>query len=645
VHWIIGTAGHIDHGKTSLIKALTGQDTDRLAEEKERGISIDLGFAHFDLPGGHRAGVVDVPGHERFIRNMLAGAHGIDLVLFTVAADDGVMPQTEEHLDILHLLGVERAIFIITKADLASEQRIAEVAEEVRILTAGTSLEAAPILPFSFVTGAGLDELKRRIVEELDRASKRTPGGYFRLPVDRAFLASGHGLIVTGTAVSGEVRLGDKVRCLPGDEILRVRSIEVHNETVEAGGWGQRLALNLAGTKDAHITRGDVICHEKTTLVSERFDARLEVRPTARGGIKAHQRVRVHLGTAERLGKVVPLGSKEKRAPNAIGPRESAYCQIVLTEPLQTMRGDRFIVRDETARRTLGGGIVIHAAAGRHGKRESGLGTRLEALDRGDEAALVETLIADSGEFAVALGVLAQLMNRREEDVRPSFERMNGLHLFNIDGDLHYALAASRTKVASALLDGVRTWHAAHPLAVGLDVEEARAALPVPVPGRIFRMLVQELEQEQRIVRDGSLLHLPDHRTQVPDRDRLLVERITALLKKTPIAPPDVKQLGADLSLDRHKLIELLRLMERQGSIVAVAPDFYFLRTTVDQLKADLGSLIAGKDSFTAAEFRDRFQTSRKYAIPLLEYLDREGITVRTGEVRRMKRPRLTESA
>src|SRR5216684_8156848 len=304
-HAIIGTAGHIDHGKTALIKALTGQDTDRLKEEKERGISIDLGFAYFTLGDGTRAGIVDVPGHERFIRNMLAGAHGMDLVLFTVAADDGVMPQTREHLDILHLLGVTRAVVVITKADLASDARIREVSDEIRRTFADTSLEGAPILPFSFVTGDGLPALRAQIAAELRdnvRPSRTEP---FRLPIDRAFLTHGRGLIVTGTAVNGEVRTGDAVRRLPGGELLRVRSVEVHNEPVAVATCGQRIALNLTGTTATPIVRGDVVVDETITLTCDRFDARVEVRPTSAEDLKDHQRVRVHLGTAERMGKVI----------------------------------------------------------------------------------------------------------------------------------------------------------------------------------------------------------------------------------------------------------------------------------------------------------------------------------------------------
>ena len=330
---IIGTAGHIDHGKTSLIKALTGTDTDRLKEEKERGISIDLGFAHLDLPDGTSAGVVDVPGHERFIKNMLAGAHGIDLVLFTVAADDGVMPQTEEHFDIVHLLGVKMAIFVITKADLVSESRVREVEEEIDILTVGTNLENSPKVAASSLTGQGLEELKQLVSKTLGAATPTTPTGYFRLPVDRAFVLQGHGVVVTGTALSGEVNVGEQVRCLPGNYLFRVRSLQVHGKAVDRAGWGQRVAMNLTGPERASIERGQVICHEKLSLTSDRFDAFLEVRPAAAKGIKNHQRLRIHMGAAERLAKIILLGGKEK-----LDAKESAYCQITLNEPLLVMR-------------------------------------------------------------------------------------------------------------------------------------------------------------------------------------------------------------------------------------------------------------------------------------------------------------------
>jgi selenocysteine-specific elongation factor len=645
VNWIIGTAGHIDHGKTSLVKALTGQDTDRLKEERERGISIDLGFAHLDLPDGTRAGVVDVPGHERFIRNMLAGAHGFDLVLFTVAADDGVMPQTEEHLDIVHFLGVSHAIFVVTKADLASRARIAEVAAEIRALVAGSSLEGSPVVPFSFVTSEGLDPLRALIAERLRAGTKAPSVGYFRLPVDRAFASPGHGLIVTGTAVSGEVRLGDKVRCLPNGELWRVRGLEVHNHPVDVARSGQRIALNLSGSHDAAIARGDVVCHEKITLSCDRFDVRLEIRPTAKAGIKSHQHVRVYVGTAERLGTVIPLGSPEKPAANSVGAGESAYCQIAVSEPVQVLRGDHVVVRNETAQWTLGGGIVLVPAASKHKRSDPALLDRLLMLDRGDDPTLAAALIDEGGEFAIPLSGLAQRMNRREDDVRERLQGSNAIRVFSVDGETQYALERDCRRIEASLLETLRAWHAEHALASGMDIEEARASLPVRVSLKPFRLLIQDFEKDRSLVREGSLLRLPGHRVEVPAEDVSLVERIGERLGRSRLAPPDLRQLVEDLGIDRRKLSELLRAMEKQRTLVMVAADLWFRGDAIDWLRSDLTLHLSTAGSIAAGEFRDRYQTSRKYAIPLLEFFDREGLTVRVGDVRRLRKPRLTERA
>ena len=632
--YIIGTAGHIDHGKTSLIKALTGQDTDRLKEEKERGISIDLGFAYLDFPDGSQAGIVDVPGHERFIRNMLAGAHGIDLVLFTVAADDGVMPQTEEHLDIVHLLGVKLAIFLITKADLVPPARIREVEEEIRILTLGTSLEDSPIISFSAVTGQGLEELRSQIFRILQSCQKSAPSGYFRLPVDRAFVLQGHGLIVTGTALSGEIKVGDRARALPGDQIFRVRSLEVHNRSVESTGWGRRVALNLVGQEKAPIQRGHVICHEKLTISSDRFDAFLEVRPAATRGIKNHQRVRVHLGTAERLGKVILLGPKER-----VEPKESTYCQVTLTEPLQALRGDRFIIRDETAQRTLGGGIVIHPWPQRHKRGDPELEKRLGIFHRGHEPELVEAFLNESDAFALPLDRVYQFLNLTEEEVRREIEGVKALRSFSAEGEKVHTTEKKWQSLREKILQLLREFHGSHALAPGMDMEELRVKLPYTIPPRLFRDLVEILVQERIIARDGNLLILPGHQVRLGEEEKSLMEKIKRLLGGNPLAPPDLKQIEKALGAKQEKLAAVLRLMEREGSTIRVATDLYFLAGYVDKVKELLYKHLAEKGEITAATFRDLLGSSRKYTIALLEYFDREGITVRIGDARRLKSP------
>ncbi|OGQ78582.1 MAG: selenocysteine-specific translation elongation factor [Deltaproteobacteria bacterium RIFCSPLOWO2_12_FULL_60_19] len=630
--YIIGTAGHIDHGKTSLIKALTGEDTDRLKEEKERGISIDLGFAHFDLPDGTQAGIVDVPGHERFIRNMLAGAHGIDLVLFTVAADDGVMPQTEEHLDIVHLLGVKLAIFLITKTDLAPASRIQEVDEEIKILTLETSLEGSPVIPFSAVTGQGLPELREQIVRTLQSANKPAPKGYFRLPVDRAFSLQGHGLVVTGTALSGEIKNGAHVRCLPGDQTFRIRSLQVHGHSVESARWGQRTALNLAGQEKDPVARGHVICDEKLTLATDRFDTRLEVRPAASKGIKNHQRVRIHLGTAERLGKLILLGRIEK-----VEPKQSAFCQITLTEPLLALRGDRFIVRDETARRTLGGGIVLHPWPKRHRQGEPDLEQKLNRLCDSQVPALIETFLEESDDFAIPLAPIYQFLNLKEEEAKDWIGRTPVVRSFSAEGEKLYATEKKWQGLKETISKTLQEFHASHPLAAGMDMEEARAKLPYEISPRLFRVLVDILSEEKAATRDGNLLSRPGYRIQLGAGEKTLTENIKKILGANPMAPPDLKQLEKDLGAEKNKLAEVIRVMEREKSLVRVAPDLYFLSDCVDKVRGVLYKYLAEHGEITAATFRDLLGSSRKYIIALLEYFDRDGTTVRVGDARRLR--------
>jgi selenocysteine-specific elongation factor len=631
---IIGTAGHIDHGKTSLVKALTGQDTDRLKEEKERGITIDLGFAHLDLPGGGRAGVVDVPGHERFIRNMLAGAHGIDLVLFTVAADDGVMPQTEEHLDILHVLGVRRAIFVVTKIDLVPDRRIAEVEEEIRMLAAGTSLADSPVVRYSFATGSGLDEVRGLIALALRQTAEPRSSGYFRLPVDRAFVLRGHGLVVTGTATGGMVRAGDHVRCLPGPHVFRVRNIEVHNQAATAAMAGQRVALNLAGHGAPTIQRGHVICDERLTLTSARFDAWLELRPSASAGLKNHQRLRVHQGTAERMGRAVLFGSGDP-----LGADQSAYCQIALDEPLHLLRGDHFIVRDETAQRTLGGGIVVAPWARRHRRTEADVGAKLERLHRADTPDAVAALLEDTDEFAVPSGELSQFLNLEPRDLELRLASASSIRAVSQEGEPFYTSGAKWRTLSDHLTALLGRFHAAHPLLPGMDIEAARDALPFRLAPRLFRSVVDELEAGSTIAREGNLLRLPGHTVHLRDEEHQMVERIKSLLGANPVSPPDLPSLERQLGLERAKLGEVIRLMERQRAIVRVSADLYFLAESLEGLTRTLRERWTDNREITPAAFRDAVGTTRKYAIPLLEYFDRTGITIRRGETRRLRTP------
>jgi selenocysteine-specific elongation factor len=573
-----------------------------------------------------------VPGHERFIKNMLAGAHGIDLVLFTVAADDGVMPQTEEHLDIVHLLGVKMAIFVITKADLVPAARTAEVEEEIDILTLGTTLESSPKIAVSSVTGQGVEELKQLISRTLKSRTQAAPNGYFRLPVDRAFVLQGHGVIVTGTALSGEIKVGEQVRCLPGDHLFRIRSLQVHGHSVDTAGWGQRVAMNLTGPERASIERGQVICHDKLALTSDRFDAFLEVRPAAAKGLKNHQRLRIHMGTAERLAKIVLIGGKDKLAA-----KESAYCQIRLSEPLLIMRGDHFIARDETAQRTLGGGVVIHPWARRHKRTEEHLLTRLKLLHDGAFTDIVENFLGESAAFALPIEEIYQFLNLREDEARQRVDEIKSLRALNAEGEKIYTTETKWNQLKARLVETLKEFHAGHPLVPGMDMEELRGKLAFELSPKIFRVVVDQFINEKIIVKEENLLRLAAHRVQLGGQEKTLMDRIKKILGEQPLAPPDLKEIEKQAGVPRNRLNEVIRLLEREGAVVRVTTDMYFLAGSIEQLRRTLTKHLTEKGEMTAAAFRDLIGSSRKYTIPLLEFFDRDGLTIRIGDIRRLK--------
>lgn len=631
---IIGTAGHIDHGKTSLIKALTGQDTDRLKEEKERGISIDLGFAYLDLADGERAGIVDVPGHERFIRNMLAGAHGIDLVLFTVAADDSVMPQTEEHLDILHLLGVQKGIFAITKADLVEARRLAEVTEEIEILTVDTTLEGSPIIPVSSVTGRGLEELRQAIVTQLSAYERPARPGYFRLPVDRAFVMKGHGVVVTGTAISGIVTEGESVRILPDGEEVRVRSIQVHGQPLKEARWGQRVALNLSGTEKGDVSRGHVICHPKVTLTTTRFDAFVEIRPGARREIENHEGIRVHLGTSEVMGKVIILDGRE-----ALPPRSKAYCQVVLEEPVVALRGDRFILRDQTAQRTIGGGEVVNPFAHRHRRSETGIPEQLARLRTPDLAAACRAYLEVQGDFASSLETIYQGVSGREEEVAAVLSRdPEVMPLPDRDHPEAYTVLEKWKRLQEEVTRTLAGFHQGSPLSRGMEMESLRSGLSFSFSPKIFRAVMDRLVGEGIALREDSLLRLPSHRVTLKHDEEDIAARVERLLQQAGFTPPDLKEVEEKLRVPRKLLLDILGVLESRGAMTKVATDLYFSRSALDRAKALLTAHLEAHGEIAAATFRDILGTSRKFVIPLLEHFDKSGLTLRVGDVRKLRK-------
>ncbi len=635
---ILGTAGHIDHGKSALVRALTGIEPDRLPEERERGISIELGFAHLDLPGGDRVGVVDVPGHERFLRQMLAGAHGFDLVLVVVAADDGVMPQTEEHFDIVHLLGVQRAIFVITKADTVDAARVEEVREEIEILAVGTPFENSPVAVVSALSGGGIDELRTVIAATIADIEPKPERGLLRIPVDRVFVMKGHGVVVTGTALAGRVATGDELRILPRGLSARVREIQVHGAVVATATAAQRVALNLSGPGRNDIERGDTLAGAGPDLATTRFDADVEIRPSAGKALESHTLVRVHHGTRETMGRLMWLDGID-----GVEPRSRAFAQIALAEPLVLCRGDRFVLRDQTAQRTLGGGVVVLAKAERHRRAAGEVSSRLRLLSEGDDVTRLHTVLALASVLAVepleaALGAGLSADGIADLFGHGAVAQTRVLALPS-DGAVEWLMAAERADAyLNALLDAVAVYHGQHPNLPGVDIEHLRGALVPVVDARLFRLLLDRLFVEKRLARRGNLVNLPDHQASLGRSDSELAGRVMSAIVATSLMPPVVKDLADGLGVDAKKITTVAGVLVERGELVRVAADLYYARGTIDEVEARLREFLAREGEITAAGFRDLISASRKYCIPLLDYFDRAGTTIRVGDVRRLRR-------
>jgi selenocysteine-specific elongation factor len=669
---IIGTAGHIDHGKTALIRALTGQDTDRLKEEKARGISIDLGFAYMDLSTGERVGIIDVPGHERFIRNMLAGAHGIDLVLLVVAADDGVMPQTEEHLDILHLLGATHGVVAITKADLVDTARLRAVEEEIVILLAGTTLEGSPSVPVSSTTGAGLETLRQVIEAKLAGYQRVAPRGYFRLPVDRAFIMHGHGTVVTGTAIAGLVHPGDAVRVLPGGQEARVRTVQVHGHEVAEATSGQRVALNLAGVERAAVQRGHVICDPRLDRVTDRFDAWVEVRPAAARPVESHEVVRLYIGTAEVIGKLVLLDGRAQLAP-----RESAYAQLVLREPVHALRGDHFILRNQSAQRTIGGGVVVHPFARRYRRAEVSRAANLAHLSDGSDLHVGRS--AHEGQHAATNGSgslapqpgrspldalrhasspvdVVNAVLRLEPDFAVALESLaqaGALPLDVVQGVLRgeptlralpdvETMAACTTRekweaLRHTVVQTLSAFHQQAPLTPGMEMELLRSRIAPDLVPKLFRAVLDALVADGVLARADSVLHLPSHTVALRSDDEELGVQAEALIAAGGFTPPDLKQIEAVLAAPRPRLHAVLQQLEREKRVARIGEGLYFAAEPLERARQLLRDYVAVHGEINAATFRDLLGASRKFSIALLDYFDRTGFTLRVGDVRKLR--------
>jgi selenocysteine-specific elongation factor len=632
---IIGTAGHIDHGKTALVRALTGVDTDRLKEEKARGISIDLGFAYLPTPDGAVLGFVDVPGHERFVHNMLAGATGIDFALLVVAADDGIMPQTTEHLAIMDLLDIGRGVVALTKADRASPSRRADVAAQITNMLAPTRLSDAEVIAVSSLTGEGIEVLRARLFEAARVPSHRGPGR-FRLAVDRCFSLAGAGTIVTGTVLSGSVSAGDRVMVSPSGLAARVRSIHAQNQPAECGQTGERCALNLSGdaiSKTA-VHRGDVVLDPALHAPTSRIDVTLRLLASERTPIAQWTPVRLHHAADELAARVVLLGDQ------SVLPGADARVQLVLERPIAAAVGDRFVVRDTSAQHTIGGGRFLDLRAPARKRRTPQRQAQLEALALADaESALVALLnraprYLDLGAFARDRALAAAHIDAIVERHR----------MVCLGAPPFVLLPNAWTEFKRNVSATLNAFHTDNPDLPGIGRERLRLQLDPRLPAPAFAVALVDLARAGELKLEGAWVRAPGHEVRLTAQDAMAWANIEPLLgDQARFRPPRVRDLAEILAIPEARVRRLLKLVGRMGKVDEIAHDHFFLRPTVAEMvdiAIDLANN-AANGQFTAAQFRDRLDNGRKVAIQILEFLDRHGVTLRRGDLRRINKHRL----
>ncbi len=635
---IIGTAGHIDHGKTTLVRALTGVDTDRLKEEKARGISIDLGFAYLHAADGTELGFVDVPGHERFIRNMLAGATGIDFVLLVVAADDGVMPQTVEHLAIVDLLGVQQGLVALTKTDLVPQARRDEAAREIKEKLVETRLASAEILPVSAVTGEGIDDLRDKLLAAARRLGERAAKGRFRLAVDRCFTLPGAGTVVTGTVSTGAVAVGDRVMVSPSGLSARVRSIHAQNRPTKRGRAGQRCALNLVGDDitSSSIVRGDVVLDPALHAPTDRIDAVLQVLASEPKAIEQWTPVRLYHAAAEVGAHVVLLDA----APEPGGGKR--YVQLVLDRPIAAAAGDRFILRDSSAQRTIGGGRFLDLRAPGRKRRTPERCAQLDACAISEpEHALLALL--ERAPFYVNLNAFARDRALAASEFDQAIERSGAVRVAAED-EVFVLSRATRERFAGSVQAALAAFHAEQPGQLGLGLEPLRPKAEPRLPSKVFSSVLQMLAREGEVVLEGALARMPSHQARLSPADETLWAMITPLVSGAArFRPPRVGEIATQVATPGNEVRRLLKSLSRMGQTNEVATDHFFLRDTVAEM-VEIAADIAAQNAngqFGAAQFRDRLDNGRKVAIQILEFFDRHGVTQRLGDLRRMNAVRL----
>ena len=624
---IVGTAGHIDHGKTALVKALTGIDADRLQEEKRRGITIDLGFAHLELPGpaGERLrfGFVDVPGHERFVRNMLAGVGGIDLVLLVIAADEGIKPQTREHFEICRLLSVQRGMTVLTKSDLVDTETLDVLRLELGDFLRGSFLENAPIIPVSSLKGTGIDELKRELVQAASTIASRDSTAVTRLPIDRVFTMRGFGTVVTGTLIAGEIRAEDELELLPAGNRVRVRGLQVHGSETNRAVAGERTAVNLAGVEKDQVARGMILANPATLKAVSRVDVKLLLLPSAKP-LKMNARVHLHAFTSEVIAAVRLLEAKQ------LQPGKEALAELQLSDPVVLVPGDRFIIRQFSPVVTIGGGVLLDAFPLKRVTARERL-EFLKSISVSDPKAALLARVARRGRDGISVTQLAAELGRRKDQRDADISELVNSGQVVRAADLLVS-AAELKAINAGLVRLVSEFHARNPLVPGISKESLREQAQLST--EVFEIALRQAMTNKTLALAAELVHLPGRGVVMKDEEAQSRRVIEEAFASAGLKVPALKDVLAGLKIDRARAQQIVTLLLREKVLVKVSDELVFHRRSLDQLRASLAAQKTKNPKIDVSRFKDLTGVSRKYAIPLLEYLDRERVTKRVGDER-----------
>ncbi|QGU00630.1 Selenocysteine-specific translation elongation factor [Candidatus Syntrophocurvum alkaliphilum] len=627
---IIGTAGHIDHGKTTLVKTLTGIETDRLKEEKQRGISIELGFAPFDLPDGQKAAIVDVPGHERFIKHMLAGAFGIDMVLFTIAADEGIMPQTREHMDIIELLGVDKGIVVLTKTDLVDEEWLMLMEEEVKEYIEKTILKGAPIISVSAVNKEGVSELLNEIVQISKLIEERPVFGHARLPVDRVFTVSGFGTVVTGTLWSGKIKVGETLELMPINKQVKIRTLQVHNDKVDIAYAGQRVAVNLQGVDIADIKRGYLLASSGYLSPSYRVDTKLRLLSSSQRSLKNWNRIRFHLGTDEALGRIVLLDRDE------ISPGEEGYAQIVMEKPIVCFKNDPFVIRYYSPVTTIGGGTIIDSNPPKQKRFREDVLKELSLKEEGSLYDIVLQELESKKHTILTVNELAKSTGSSEKEIEIELEQLiDDEKVVQIGQDSGQFIAVSILEdINKEITNMVEGYHEKFPLRQGYPREDIRSRLFSGINNKIFTKILNYFEENNRIIVKNNFIMLKNFIPQPNEKEQKIINQIYKRMNDNLFTPPSIEKVREILNIKEQDFNEMLNYLIDQGQLLKIAEGMYFTKEAIEKGKEILKNHFEKENELTLAQARDLLNTSRKYALPLIEYYDRIRFTRRVGDVR-----------